>query len=393
MTKDKQNEIKMMPKLRFEGFSGEWEEQKLKEISNIYDGTHQTPKYVKSGVKFVSVEDINNIQGTKKYITKQAFEKDFKNIPQKDDILMTRITAGIIGATAIVKDNNPLGYYVSLALIRKKNGIDVNFLQQRINSTQFKHELHKRIIHVAFPKKINLGDIGDCKVLIPLLQEQQKIAEFLSCVDEWIQNLREQKELLLDYKKGMMQRLFPKKGERVPEVRFDGFSGEWEEKRLGEIAENKTGSSNRENSSEYGEYAFFDRSVDVRKSSKFLFNNEALIIPGEGLSFTPKYFKGKFDLHQRAYAILNKKQIHNWRYLYYYISYNKFWFNRMAVGTTMPSLRMDAFNKMSILLPSQKEQEKIAELLSSIDNIIDKKQEQIARAEEWKKGVMQQLFI
>ncbi|MGL5901335.1 MAG: restriction endonuclease subunit S, partial [Cetobacterium sp.] len=200
-----------VPKLRFPEFSGEWEEKKIGDVCSIYDGTHQTPTYVNQGIKFVSVENIKNIDNTDKYITKEAFEKDFKIKPQKDDILMTRITAGIIGATAIVKNNNPLGYYVSLALLRKKSDIFIEFLAQYINGIQFKKELNKRIIHVAFPKKINLGDIGDCKIKTPSLPEQEKIASFLSEVDTKIEKLEKKKELLSQYKKGMMQKLFSQK--------------------------------------------------------------------------------------------------------------------------------------------------------------------------------------
>ena len=107
----------------------EWEVKKLKENVLIVDGTHQTPKYISNGVPFVSVENIGNISNTDKYISKEDFEK-FKVKPQKNDILMTRITAGIIGDTEIVKNDCPLAYYVSLSLIRTINKYDVNFLNK-----------------------------------------------------------------------------------------------------------------------------------------------------------------------------------------------------------------------------------------------------------------------
>ena len=197
-----------VPKLRFKEFSGDWEEKRLKEVSSIYDGTHQTPNYVENGIKFVSVEDIKNIENTQKYISEEDFNKNFKIKPQINDILMTRITAGIIGDTSIIKNNNPLGYYVSLALIRKKDNLEVNFLNQYINSRFFKLELNKRIIHVAFPKKINLGDIGECKINLPSLQEQEKIGNFLSNIDKKISITEEKLELFKEYKKGLLQQMF-----------------------------------------------------------------------------------------------------------------------------------------------------------------------------------------
>ena len=86
----------------------------------MYDGTHQTPKYVNTGVPFVSVQDIKNIYGTDKYITAEEYNK-FKVKPRKNDVFMTRI--GDIGTCAIVKNDEDLAYYVTLALIRPSNDI------------------------------------------------------------------------------------------------------------------------------------------------------------------------------------------------------------------------------------------------------------------------------
>ncbi|WP_439489001.1 hypothetical protein, partial [Algoriphagus sp.] len=156
------------PPLRFKGFGGEWTKNSLGKFAEIFDGTHQTPKYVKFGIPFVSVENIGDLAGTEKYITPEAFETEYKIKPQTGDILMTRITAGIIGSTAIVKNDNPLAYYVSLALIRIKNeSLKVEYLNHFISTSFFKRELHKRIIHIAFPKKINLGEINHCFITVP----------------------------------------------------------------------------------------------------------------------------------------------------------------------------------------------------------------------------------
>jgi type I restriction enzyme, S subunit len=380
---------KNIPALRFPEFKDEWERKKLGKVADIYDGTHQTPNYVDSGVKFVSVENINDIVNTDKFITKEAFDKEYKIKPKDGDILMTRITAGIIGATAIVKNNEPLGYYVSLALIRIKNHFDVNFLCQRIESNEFKNELHKRIIHVAFPKKINLGDISDCEVAYPNLPEQQKISAFLAEVDNKLQRLKQMKTLLEEYKKGTMQKIFSQ------ELRFKDDKGkdfpDWEKKKLGEIARITTGSSNRQDSNLEGEYTFFDRSQDIRSSDKFLFDAEAVIVPGEGQEFIPKYFVGKFDLHQRTYAIMGFKNQHG-KFLFYSISYNSNHLNSHAVGSTVKSLRLPMFEKMPIYLPCFQEQTKIANFLSAIDEKINTCKAKKEKIEQYKKGLLQNMF-
>ena len=121
---------------------------------------------------------------------------------------MTRITAGVIGDTTIVPDNNPLAYYVSLALIRPKK-IMASYLEKYIGSNQFKEELHKRIIHTAFPKKINLGEIGQCIVSCPCNDsEQEKIGSFFKQLDKTITLHQRELELLQLTKKAFLQKLF-----------------------------------------------------------------------------------------------------------------------------------------------------------------------------------------
>ena len=383
--------IEKTPKLRFPEFSGEWENYSLKSLAKIFDGTHQTPKYTKEGVPFVSVEDIGDPYATQKFISEVAYKKDFRNTPQSGDILMTRITAGVIGATSIVKDDRPLGYYVSLALIRPKDNVATEFLASQIQSDGFKRELHKRIIHVAFPKKINLGDIGHCVSVLPeTYGEQQKIAAFLGAVDTKIAQLADKKRLAEDYKKGCMQQLFSQK------IRFKDDTGndfpDWEEKRLGELVNVTTGSSNREDSEDVGEYAFFDRSNDQRRSSKFLYDCEALIVAGEGKDFPPRYFKGRFDLHQRAYAITDFEKA-SAKFLFYWISWHRHHFLKFSVGSTMPSLRMAAFNKFPVALPHPAEQRKIADFLSAIDAKISLVADELRAAQTFKKGLLQQMFV
>jgi type I restriction enzyme S subunit len=180
---------------------------------------------------------------------------------------------------------------------------------------------------------------------------------------------------------------------RVPKLRFKEFKsdGEWEEKRLGDIANITTGSSNREDSTQdKGQYTFFDRSEDIRTSHKFLFDDEAIIVAGEGSEFKPKYFNGKFDLHQRTYAILELQIIG--KFLYYYIFRFRNYFIRYAVGSTVKSLRQPIFEQMPIFLPTIPEQQKIANTLSSLDNLIISEDKKLQALQTYKKGLMQQLF-
>lgn len=197
-------------KLRFKDKNGNnypnWEKKQLSEYVFIYDGTHQTPKYTNSGIKFVSVENINNLSGTNKFISEKDFLKEFKNIPEKNDILMTRI--GDVGTATLITQNEPLAYYVSLALFKQKKSIHMPFLLHYISTIYFQHELWKRTLHIAFPKKINKNEIGKCNLLVPCLEEQTKIADFLSAFDRKLENQKAQLEHWKQIKKGLLQQMF-----------------------------------------------------------------------------------------------------------------------------------------------------------------------------------------
>ncbi len=153
-----------------DGVEVEW--RTLGEIAVIYDGTHKTPKYTASGVPFVSVENIKNLYGTNKYISPEDF-KTYKNKPRKHDLFMTRI--GDVGTCAIVEDDRPLAYYVTLALIRINQQIAVpGFIRYLIESRFGKAELYKRTLIHAVPMKINLGEIGKVAVPIPCPDNPEK---------------------------------------------------------------------------------------------------------------------------------------------------------------------------------------------------------------------------
>jgi type I restriction enzyme S subunit len=198
--------------LRFKNDDGadfdDWEEKSLGEITEIYDGTHQTPNYVSEGIPFYSVEHItaNDFSKTK-FITKEVYEKENKRVKlEKGDILMTKI--GDIGTSKYIDWDVIASFYVSLALIKSTELNNTKYLNQFFKTEFFQKELHQRIIHVAFPKKINLGEIGNCLVQCPSLPEQQKIATFLSAIDEKIEKVSQQITATEMYKKGLLQQMF-----------------------------------------------------------------------------------------------------------------------------------------------------------------------------------------
>lgn len=194
-----------VPEIRLNGFEGEWEIRKLNEVSEVYDGTHQTPNYTESGVKFLSVENISTLE-SEKYISEEDFEKDFKVFPEFGDVLMTRI--GSIGIPNIVKTNEKIAFYVSLALLKPKKRTNSLFLKSSIESNPFQEELWKKTLHIAFPKKINKNDISQSIIKWPSYEEQQAIGAYFSNLDNLINSHQEKISQLETLKKKLLQDIF-----------------------------------------------------------------------------------------------------------------------------------------------------------------------------------------
>ncbi|CUO96787.1 Type I restriction enzyme specificity protein MPN_089 [Anaerostipes hadrus] len=147
----------------------------LESVCGIYDGTHSTPQYTDSGVRFVSVENINDLYGSQKFISEEAYEK-FKIKPQIGDVFMTRI--GTMGKCAIVDRDEPLGYYVSLALLRPDSTVlSSEYLRWYLESGAGWKELEARTLWNATPIKINKGEIGKMLIKVPSLAVQDVVVK------------------------------------------------------------------------------------------------------------------------------------------------------------------------------------------------------------------------
>lgn len=177
----------------------------------------------------------------------------------------------------------------------------------------------------------------------------------------------------------------------TPYIRFKGYSGDWEENYLGQLAKITTGKSNRQDSGLDGKYTFFDRSDDIRRSSIYLFDCEAIIVAGEGSDFVPKYFVGKFDLHQRTYAIMNFDKLAG-KFLHYYIYLFRKHFLNYAVGSTVKSLRLPMFKEMLVKYPSNLEQIKIGTFFKNLDDQITLKQRKLDKMVTLKKAMLEKMF-
>ena len=229
-------------------------------------------------------------------------------------------------------------------------------------------------------------------ISIPSAREQEHIASFLDMIDQRIDKQRALVDNLKKYKRGVTNAIFNRKLIFSSE---DSPYPQWEEKYIGDICKIQTGKSNTQDETSQGIYPFYVRSPIVRKSNRYLLDCEAVLTEGDGVG-TGKvfhYVQGRFDLHQRVYAMTDFKMVSG-KYFYYYFAH--FFYDRvmrMTAKTSVDSVRYEMIDRMTILVPCKEEQQKIVCFLDRIEKKIKNAEEELNLLEKNKSGFLQQLFI
>ena len=359
-------------------FENKVEIVKLGSIVEVYDGTHQTPDYKTSGIPFVSVENIDSIYSTEKYISEEDFEKNYKIKPRIDDVFMTRI--GTVGKCAIVTKNIPLAYYVSLALLRpNKNKIDARYLKYIIESGIGRKELNKRILFTAVPIKINKGDIDKIEIPLPPLEVQKRIVEVLDNFEKICNDLNiglpaeieaRQKEyefyrnFLLTFKEDSVNSLRQDKT-RQDIYRLLTYVFGYINLEMGEILKIKNGSDYKKFN--LGDIPVYGSGGIINYIDTYIYDKESVLIPRKGSIGNLFYVDKPFWTVDTIFYTIIDKEIVIPKYLYYYLS--KLNLEKLNTAGGVPSLTQTVLNKILIPLPSLEEQQRIVDILDRFDKL------------------------
>ncbi len=374
------------PIIRFKGFTEEWEQRKLGELVGVYDGVHQTPEYQDEGIMFLSVENISTLK-SEKYISKEAFERDYKVYPEKGDILMTRI--GDVGTTNVVETSEKRAYYVSLALL-KPNGIDSYFLSHAMKNYEFQKGLRERTLVTAIPQKINKDEIGKVPIFITVnIDEQTKIGGCFHHLDHLITLHQRKCDETKKLKKYMLQKMFPQNGMKVPEIRFEGFTGDWEQRKLGEIVSVCSGKDYKH--LDEGNIPVYGTGGYMLSVSEALSNDsDAIGIGRKGTIDKPYILKAPFwTVDTLFYCIPHEKNDLS----FVFSTFQNINWKAMDESTGVPSLSKTAINCVDVITPLFEEQKKIGCYFSNLDHLITLHQRKCDELVKIKKYMLQNMFV
>ena len=272
---------------------------------------------------------------------------------------------------------------------------DLSFLISVLNNTARFRYFCKMQKLGGTRTRLYLDNLKRYALALPPFDEQKKIAEILSTQDKAIELQGRKIEELKRFKQGCLERMFPRKGQKVPEKRFPGFTDDWEQRKAKDLCSISTGKSNTQDRVDNGIYPFYVRSPIVEHSNRYLFDEEAVLTVGDGVG-TGKvfhYVNGKYDLHQRVYRMFDFSKEITAKYFYYYFS-NHFYDRvmTMTAKTSVDSVRYEMIADMDIALPKVKEQMAISAYFGRLDNLITLHQRKLEEMKKQKKALMQLLL-
>lgn len=401
-----------LPDLRFPEFKGEWELKKFNEIFIFSTGKNikqneASPEFETPCVRYGELYHMYDEVITE-VINKTNLDISELTFSQGDEILLP--SAGedpmdIGSASALTIKNVAIGRTINVLKPLTSNVYSQIYVAYHINH-KLKKDISKLAKGVSISNVYN-SDLKTLEIILPTLPEQQKIATFFTAVDEKLQDLKQKKTLLEQYKKGVMQKIFSH------ELRFTADNGnafaDWEEKKLGEILHKNSNKNKRQKyslvqsvSNKFGfvnqDELFEDRRVASKNTSNYY------VIEKGHFAYNPS----RIDVGSLAYKFDDEISVISPLYISFRAN-DKFlkddfllnWFSSEQFlmqmynsfeGSVRNTLSYVSLVKMEILFPSLAEQTKIASFLSAIDEKINHCQAQIAHTEIWKKGLLQQMF-
>jgi type I restriction enzyme S subunit len=407
-----------VPKLRFPEFTDVWEQRKLGELVEISSASRvHKDEWAESGVPFFRSSDVvSAFKGTeneKAFISFDLYEELAKKSGkvQAGDVLITG--GGSIGIPYKVLNNEPLYFKdADLLWLRQSGKLDGDFLYIFFTAPVFRAYVQS-ISHIGTIAHYTIEQVRDTPIALPEIAEQKCIGAFFKSFDHLITLHQHKLGHLQEQKSGLLQKMFPKDGADVPEIRFPEFTDAWEQRKLGELAVEVTRKAEEGSTAPVmmisAASGFIDQSEKYSSDNAgSSLKNYTLLQQGElaynhgysklrnfGSCFDLKVKKARIPFVYHAFALPKDDS----GFFAYYL--NSGMFDGELKKRVSSTARMDGllnisyseYMSLDIFRPAVEEQTKIAELFASLDHLITLHQRKLGHLQEQKKALLQQMFI
>ena len=397
-----------VPKLRFKGFNDEWEEKKLGSMGKALIGLTYSPDNISDKENGLLVLRSSNIKdGHLNYN-----DNVYVNMPVKDDIRVRKNdillcsrngSKALIGKSALIDSDINATFGAFMTVIRANNG---KFINQLINTREFFRQINMNL--GATINQITSSNLNNFKFKVPSHQEQERIANFLTKVDKIIEKQEEKVKNLENYKKGMMQKIFSQ------EIRFKDENGneypEWEDKRIGDIfieINEKTSIKNQyevlssTSTGLFKQSEYFNREIASEDNTGYkILRKKQIVLSPQNLWLGNINYNNKYEtgIVSPSYKIFNVVENILPQFIAYIIKLDRMLYeykqaSEQGASVVRRNLNMDLFNDIVIKIPCYREQSRITAYLNNIDVILEKEKNKLEELKQWKKGLLQQMFV
>ena len=407
----------LIPAIRFKKFTEEWEENELdslfSKIKNAFVGT-STPYYVDQGHFYLESNNVKNGQinrNSEIFINDFFYKKQEDNWLHTDDIVM--VQSGHVGHSAVIPvELNNIAAHALIIFADKKKQVCSYFLNYQFQTDISKAQIGN-ITTGNTIKHILSSEMKKFKVLLPQVTQQTQIGGYFQSLDKLISLHQAEYNKLVNLKKAMLEKMFPKNGAVLPEIRFKGFEGDWEEKRLGEDVADIVGGgtpSSFESSywngnidwyspTEIGTEVFANSSV--KKITELgLKNSSAKLLPAnKTILFTSRAGIGDMAILKRigatnqGFQSLVLKDGYDTYFIYSMGVLIKDFAIRYSSGSTFLEISGKMLGKMVLRIPSIIEQQKIGTYFQNLDKLVNLHQTELDKLDNLKKACLEKMFV
>ena len=385
------------PRIRFKGYTDDWEQRKLGKVADKVTEKNSGLQYLETLTNSAEFGIISQRDFFDHDISKTTSLGGYYIVRSEDFVYNPRIS---VTAPVGPINRNKLGrtgVMSPLYTVFRPHDVDTTYLEHFFKSSCWHSFMNFNGDSGARSDRFSIKDnvFFEMPIPTPDIEEQGQIGEYLTHLDHLITLHQRKLEKIKIVKKAMLENCFPKNGEKVPKFRFSGFTGDWEQRKAKELCNIGTGKSNTQDQVEDGMYPFYIRSDVPVKSTKYLYDCEAVITIGDGnIGRVFHYINGKFDLHQRCYKMTEFQDILG-KYFYHFFSTR--FYNRAMIMTakaTVDSVRLEMISEMDILKPIKiEEQRAIAKLFDEIDHLITLHQRKLEKLKIIKKSFLEKMFV
>ena len=398
------------PKIRFKGYTEDWEQRKLGDIT-VKIGSGKTPSggknaYVETGIPLIRSQNVNGDKvnfADIVYIDEATDESMANSRVYTNDVLLN-ITGASIGRSAVYKGLESANVNQHVCIIRSIEGHQPDFIQLNLSSDNGQKQIDESQAGGG-REGLNFQEIGKMQFFFPSLNEQKCIGRYFNSLDHLITLHQRKCDETKKLKKCMLQKMFPKEGEKVPEIRFSGFTGDWKQRKLGDVFKEYS----EKNHAEQPALTIMQGEGTIKRED----SERNLLYNKSNLSSYKMVYKDDFIVHLRsfegglekascngivspAYHIFHGEKADSRFYYSYFRSYE--FIKRKLVPHIYGirdgrSIDIAGMKTIDIPYPSFEEQQRIGDYLDSVNNLITFHQRKCDELKNIKKFMLQNMFV